>query len=73
LARRRRLDYMRGQRPPLLAGEEESGSRLRFLGVGIHGYAPVLSCCGRRTSWRRGGGSCRPLLVSRWAARVIYA
>jgi len=61
LARRRRLDYlyMRGQRAPLLAGEEESGSRLlRFLGVGIHGYAntPLLSCCGRRTNRRRGGG-----------------
>ena len=61
LARRRRLDYlyMRGQRAPLLAGEEESGSRLlRFLGVGIHGYAntPLLSCCGRRTVGALGGG-----------------
>jgi len=50
---------MRWQRVPLLAGEEESGSRLlRFLGVGIHGYAntPLLSCCGRRTVGALGGG-----------------
>jgi hypothetical protein len=54
-ARRRRVDYMRGQRPPRLAGEEENGSRLHGLGLGILACAAAI-LRRKNTSWRRGVG-----------------
>jgi len=41
-AGRRRVDYMRGQRPPRLAGEEENGSRLHGSGLGILACAAAI-------------------------------